>query len=392
MLIGTNLQNSTASGGERGSTSLAFEGSAREPWLRSTLGAWSMQSTRLKITMAVFLAWTAVGMLQAVPGMFTDADWHFPFSKVVEAWCWALITPLVLFVEHKLSLREHIGRLVVVFVLLSVPCTILYTFLAGVLLYPFPEIWWSPLRNHGYAIYYLMGGWFTYCALVGVLEAFRYYNRFLSGQVQLERVERSLVEARLNALRLHLEPHFLFNALNAISSEVAENPELARNMIGDLGALLRRSLDCKDSVEITLSQELALLDHYLSIQRVRFGDRMKFGIDVEPTMLSIMVPSMLLQPLIENAIRHGIEGRMSGGSILVFGSKVGDQLQLGVIDDGAGLPRDWQLETSSGHGLRVTLERLRTLYPEVGEQALSIRRREGGGTEVEVRIPLHTTG
>jgi LytS/YehU family sensor histidine kinase len=236
-----------------------------------------------------------------------------------------------------------------------------------------------------------MGGWFTYCALVGVLEAFRYYNRFLSGQVQLERVERSLVEARLNALRLHLEPHFLFNALNAISSEVAENPELARNMIGDLGALLRRSLDCKDSVEITLSQELALLDHYLSIQRVRFGDRMKFGIDVEPTMLSIMVPSMLLQPLIENAIRHGIEGRMSGGSILVSGSKVGDQLQLSVIDDGAGLPRDWQLETSSGHGLRVTLERLRTLYPEVGEQALSIRRREGGGTEVEVRIPLHTT-
>jgi LytS/YehU family sensor histidine kinase len=237
-----------------------------------------------------------------------------------------------------------------------------------------------------------MGGWFTYCALVGVLEAFKYYNRFLSGQVQLERVERSLVEARLNALRLHLEPHFLFNALNAISSEVAENPEVARNMIGDLGALLRRSLECKDSVEITLAQELALLEHYLSIQRVRFGDRMEFRIDVEPDMLSVMVPFMLLQPLIENAIRHGIEGRLSGGSIVVSGSKAGEQLQLRVIDDGTGLPRHWRLETSSGHGLRVTLERLSTLYPEVGEKSLLVRRCEGGGTEVEVRIPLHTTG
>jgi two-component sensor histidine kinase len=356
----------------------------------ASTGKWR---ARLKLTAIILLVWTAVGMLQAVPGMFTGLNWHFFLSKVIEAWVWAIITPLVLFVDRKSSFRDrNIVRFVATLVVLSIPCTILYTLLSGVLLYPITDVWWSPFRNHDYAIYYLMGGWFTYCALVGVLEAFSYYNRFLSGQVRLERVERSLVEARLNALRLHLEPHFLFNALNAISSEVEERPELARNMIGDLGALLRRSLDTKDSVEITLAQELALLEHYLSIQRVRFGDRMEIRIDVQPDMLSVMVPSMLLQPLVENAIRHGIEGRISGGNIVVCGAKAGEQLQLRVIDDGAGLPRHWQLESSDGHGLRVTMERLHALYPEMGEQSLSIRRGEAGGTEVEIRIPLHAAG
>ena len=200
------------------------------------------------------------------------------------------------------------------------------------------------------------------------------------------------MEARLNALRLHLEPHFLFNALNAISAEVAEEPELARNMIGDLGALLRRSLDCKDSPEITLAQELALLEHYLSIQRVRFGERIKITIDVEPNLLSAMVPSMLLQPLVENAIRHGIEGRTSGGTIAICGSRIEDQLRLRVIDDGVGLPRNWRLETSAGHGLRVTLERLSALYPESKAERFRIRRCEGGGTEVTIDIPLHEAG
>jgi len=232
----------------------------------------------------------------------------------------------------------------------------------------------------------------TYWAFAATLQAFNFYNRSLTGQLRLERVEKSLIESRLHALRLHLEPHFVFNALNAISAEVAENPELARGMIGDLGALLRRSLECKDSGEISLAQELALLEHYLSIQRVRFGERMKIRIDVESDQLSAMVPSMLLQPFVENSIRHGIESRLSGGTITVSASKAADQLLLRVVDNGVGLPRDWSMETSSGHGLRVTLERLSALYPELGERSLTIRRREGGGTEVAIRIPLQRAG
>lgn len=349
--------------------------------------------TRAQLAALIFLVWTAVGAFQAVPEMLKGFQGPVLLGKLLDSWAWALITLALVWFDRKFaSTEQSIAALVRKFVLLSVPFSLAHTILAGLLYYPFPEIWWNPLRDSNFAVYYFIGGWVTYFAVVGILEAFRFHNRVLTGQLQLERVERSLVESRLNALRLHLEPHFLFNTLNAISSEVAANPALARNMIGDLGALLRRSLDCKGSTEITLAQELALLEHYLSIQRVRFGDRIDIQIDVAPDMLSVMVPSMLLQPLVENAIRHGIEGRMSGGKVVVSGARAGEFLQLHVIDNGVGLPRQWQMEASTGHGLRVTNERLKALYPGSGEEGLTIRRCKGKGTEVTVRVPLQGAG
>jgi two-component system LytT family sensor kinase len=276
---------------------------------------------RVKLATLVFFVWTAVGLFQAVPETLNDFRWIGLIAKVLDAWAWALLTPALLLIDRKLARNENIARMVLSFLLISIPFSLIHILLTGLLMYPFPEMWWNPLRNREFADYYFLGGWATYCAVVAILQAFRYYNRFLTGHLQLERSEKSLLESRMNALRLQLEPHFLFNALNAISSEVATNPELARNMIGNLGALLRRSLDSKDRAEITLAQELALLEHYLSIQRVRFGDRMEIKTDVEPDTLSVMVPSMLLQPIVENAICHGIEGRMSGGKIVVSSSR-----------------------------------------------------------------------
>jgi two-component system, LytTR family, sensor kinase len=281
---------------------------------------------------------------------------------------------------------------VVIFLLLSAPFSLVHTFIAGAFLYPFPQIWWSPFRDHDYIIYYFLGGWAIYGALVGALQALRYHDRYLTGRLHLERVEKSLLQSRLQALRLHLEPHFLFNALNSISSEVEQDPELAREMISDLGALLRQSLECQDKSEIPLSRELALLDHYLSIQKIRFGDRMNVKLEIEPDTLSAEVPSMLLQPLIENAIRHGIERKRTGGRIIISASKVGTELQLSVADNGPGLPRDWTLERSIGHGLRVTLERLAAIYPDLASECLSIGRRARGGTQVMIRIPLRANG
>nr|NUR37055.1 histidine kinase [Sphingomonas sp.] len=346
---------------------------------------------RLQLATLILLISTAVGVFEAVPEMLRVFYWYVFVAKLVDAWAWALLAPAILLIDRKYASREqNVGRLVLVYLILSVPFSLAHTLLCGLLLYPIPEVWWGPLRDPDFAVYFFLGGWATYCAIVGILEAFRYYNRYLTGQLRLERVERSLVESRLNALRLHLEPHFLFNTLNAIASEVGENPELARNMIGDLGALLRRSLDSKDSAEITLAQELALLEHYLSIQRVRFGERLGIKIDVAPDLLSEAVPSMLLQPLVENSIRHGIEGRMSGGTIAVSAFRTGDQLQLQVLDDGPGVPRDWRIETTTGHGLKVTFERLRALYPRSGTECLTVRRGKAGGTEVTIRIPRHT--
>jgi two-component system LytT family sensor kinase len=341
----------------------------------------------------IVLLWTAVSLFQAVPDMIDGFRWNETISKLFDAWAWALLTPVILLIDRQLTLAyPNVVRLAAAHLLLSIPFSIAHTYLAGLLLYPIEMVPWNPLKVKEFAIYFYIGGWVTYCAFVGVLQAFKFHNRLLTSQVELERVEKRLVESRLNALRLQLEPHFLFNTLNAISSELAAHPELAREMIEDLGALLRRSLDCQNSMEITLAQELALLDHYLSIQKLRFGDRVDIRIDVEPATLSAMVPSMFLQPLVENAIRHGIEGRLSGGKIVVSARHVDDQLHIKVLDDGVGLPPQWRIETSSGLGVRVTRERLQALYADLGGHDFTISRRKRGGTEVEIRIPMHRIG
>lgn len=345
---------------------------------------------RLRPAILIFLAWTCLGLFLAVPETFTGFRWLNLIDKLVDSWAWAMLTPALLLIDRKFaSTEQSIGRLALLFLFLSVPFSLIHVYLCGLLLLAVPQIWWNPLLRPDFAVYYFLGGWQTFSALVGIVYAFKYYNRFLTSRLQLERVEKSLLASRLNALRLQLEPHFLFNALNTISSEVTANPNLARDMIGDLGALLRQSLDCKDRTEITLAQELSLLEHYLSIQRIRFGDRMEIGIDIEPETLSILVPSMLLQPIVENAIRHGIEGRLSGGKVMISAWRAGDELQIRVLDDGAGLPPNWRMDASTGLGVRLARERLAALYPDLGEQGFVIRRREGGGTEVAMSVPVY---
>jgi len=346
--------------------------------------------TRVQQALLVLLAWTAVGVVQFIPVLTAGFSTLNLVDKVLDAWAWALLTPVILLVDHKFSSTEQsLVRTAILWFVAGVPFSVVHACLSALLSYPVEGISWNPLRDNSYFVFYVMGSWQTFFAVVGVLQASRYYNRYLRSDLKLERVEKTLIEARLNALRLQLEPHFLFNAMNAISSEVSTNPKLARDMIEDLGVLLRQSLDCKDRTEITLAQELALLDHYLSIQRVRFADRLEIRMEIEPATLTTMVPPMLLQPLVENAIRHGIERRMSGGAITVSAAAVGDQLQIHVLDNGVGVPRNWRMENASGLGIRVTRERLEALYPECGEDCFTIRRRESGGTEVAIHIPLH---
>jgi LytS/YehU family sensor histidine kinase len=288
------------------------------------------------------------------------------------------------------SVRHHVVDLIALHLMLSVPFSLVHICLAALLQYPIAEISWSPFRDGGYAMYYFLSAWMTYCAVVGLLQTLKFNRRYLTSQFELARVEKRLVETRLNVLRLQLEPHFLFNTLNAISSELAEDPQLAREMIEDLGVLLRRSLESQDCNEISLAQELALLDRYLAIQKLRFGSRIDIRVEVDPESLTAMVPSMLLQPLVENAIRHGIERRLSGGEITISTRRAGGELRINVIDDGIGLPPGWRMEASAGLGMRVTRERLEALYP--GEFRFAASRRPGGGTEVAIDIPIHGAG
>lgn len=348
-------------------------------------GAW-----RGRTALAVVALWTAVGMFQAVPDMLDGFKWNETIGKLIEAWSWALLTPAILWVDRRLTkASESAIRLAAAHLALSIPFSLVHTYLTGILLYPIPTISWNPLRSTEFTIYFYLGGWVTYCAFAGALQAFKFHNSLLMSQLELERVEKRLVESRLNALRLQLEPHFLFNTLNAISCELDADPVLAREMIEDLGTLLRRSLDCQDRAEVTLAQELALLDHYIAIQKLRFGDRIRITVKAQPAALPAMVPSMLLQPLVENAVRHGLEGRLTGGRISVSAELAGDQLHIAIRDDGLGLPSAWQMESCTGLGLRVTRERLEALYPEPGAHTFTMARRKRGGTEVAIRMPAH---
>jgi LytS/YehU family sensor histidine kinase len=228
--------------------------------------------------------------------------------------------------------------------------------------------------------------WLVYWLIVGAWQVYQYYERYLSSELRMARLERQFTEARLNALRMQLDPHFLFNALNTISSQVERDPRLARSMIEHLGDLLRLSLDSRDREEIPLTEELAFLDHYLAIQRIRFGDKLKIDVRIDPEVMYAPVPCLFLQPLVENAIRHGISRRASGGTVIVSAERVDDRLRIRVVDDGVGLPVGWTLEKSAGLGLSLTRDRIAGLYPK-GSSRFEVRHRAEGGTEVEIALP-----
>ncbi|MDE2182730.1 MAG: histidine kinase [Alphaproteobacteria bacterium] len=349
----------------------------------------------LQKVLIIAVIWTAIGVFLTLPDMLYGFQWPKLVAKLVEAWAWALLTPAVLYADRKLSKfdAKPLTRSVIL-LLLSVPFSLTHVYLTGLLLFPIPAVWWNPLRSPDFAPYYFLGGWLTYCAIIGMLQTLRYfgyYGRYLEGQLNLERLEKRLLQSHLDTLRLQLEPHFLFNTLNAISSEVVSDPELARDMIENLGTLLRLTLDFKDSAEIALSQEIVLLEHYLAIQRVRFGNRIVFRIDVPPEVGEARVPCMLLQPIVENAVRHGVGDRISGGTIIVSALRDADTLEIRVEDDGVGLPPGWRMDASSGLGVKVTRERMAGLYSDA-DGAFKIQRRRGGGTEVIMRMPLRTTG
>jgi LytS/YehU family sensor histidine kinase len=250
---------------------------------------------------------------------------------------------------------------------------------------------WSSLSAKGFLASVSNEGilwkWLVYWVIFGARQTFRYYERYLDSELRLERMERSFSQARLNALRMQLDPHFLFNALNTISSQVERNPRLARTMIEHLGDLLRLSLDARDRQEIPLAEELAFLDHYVAIQKIRFAENLRIEIQVSPEVKYALVPCLIVQPLVENAIRHGISGRASGGTVTVVALRGPNQVEIRVADNGVGLPPGWTLETSSGMGLSVTRERIIGLHPD-GNSRFSVRPRSGGGTEVEISLPL----
>jgi LytS/YehU family sensor histidine kinase len=162
-------------------------------------------------------------------------------------------------------------------------------------------------------------------------------------------------------------------------------------MIEHLGDLLRRSIETKNRQEIPLAEEIEFLAPYLEVQKIRFGEKLKIEIQIEPEVQNSTVPSLILQPLVENAIRHGISHRASGGTVIVSAQRVDDQLEIRIQDDGVGLPAGWTLDSSAGLGLSVTRERVKSLHPN-GESSFTLRPLKNGGVEVDIFLPLRAPG
>ena len=199
-------------------------------------------------------------------------------------------------------------------------------------------------------------------------------------------------QAQLKMLRYQLNPHFLFNTLNAISTLILDRDTgTANRMVTSLSAFLRHSLDADPMQRVTLKQELDALNLYLSIEKIRFSDRLVIEYDIEPQAYSALLPGLLLQPLIENAIKYAVAKRVEGGTLTIRARRHGDALEIVVADDGPGCPHfDVGLPPGNGVGLRNAQERLRVLYGE--RQSFVVRNRKPHGAEVVLRLPFEAGG
>jgi two-component system, LytTR family, sensor kinase len=248
--------------------------------------------------------------------------------------------------------------------------------------------WQSGAAGDAVRFEFLLGKTFhfnllIYWVIVSVAHAFDYYRKSHEHELNAVELQRRLTQARLQTLQMQLNPHFLFNTLHAISSLMHKDVEAADRMIVRLSDLLRYALDSTEAHEVPLKAELDFLDRYLEIEQTRFGERLTIGKEIDPDTLGAQVPNLVLQPLVENAIRHGIERQAKPGKIELRARRKQGMLHLQVCDNGAGIQSHSQRE---GIGLTNTRARLQQLYGEA--QSLELSNAADGGVIVSVTIPF----
>ena len=323
---------------------------------------------------------TAVGLLSAVHQYYTNlaegesnVTWSATLGRQLTYWlAWAAVVPLIAVMSRR-------SPRVAVLALAAVPMSIAHsaaTFAIRAVFVP-----WVDLEPHGFALYaraWLRIDLITYVAVVGVLLAVAHWLRAAQLDAELSR-------ARLRALQMQVHPHFLFNTLNTIAMLIrTANAQRALTVLAELGDLLRQMLDDDSRPEVPLREELRFLEGYLGIERARFPDLLHVDIRIEPAALDAHVPRLILQPLVENAIRHGIAKNTSSRVLSIGGSRNGQSLSLVVSDNGPGPVAD----ASDGVGLANTRERLRHLY---GDKATFSLTAGNPGAVATIVLPWHTS-
>jgi two-component system LytT family sensor kinase len=354
---------------------------------------------------AVIAVWAVLGVIWATPiymEMQAEGHGHSPwrfFSWGILTWlAWAPLTPAMVWLARNYSL---IGEKWKTSILIHLPAFLLFSAIhsaaaVAVILSirPFEPLSDSPTKFLPRFFSRMQGAFpsdlLIYGGVIGVCYALDYYRKYREREVVATRLEAQLAQVQLESLRMQLHPHFLFNTLNSIVGLVRDNKnQAAVSMLVGLSDLLRHTLDHSARQEVELREELNFIKLYLSIQETRFSDRLQTRFDIDPRTTKAMVPNLILQPLTENALRHGIARSADSGMVGISSALENGHLRLTVYDDGAGLPDDWQLKGSAGIGLANTAARLQQLYDD--NHQFDIRNREGGGVEVVIVMPLRTS-
>jgi two-component system, LytTR family, sensor kinase len=353
----------------------------------------------IRSTLLIVGGWTLVGILTSEQQRFALARAHSPvtFERILIAnfcsmYLWAAFTPAMVALGRRFRVSRATWPL-------AVTLHVLFAFgfaFADVVFMRLMLPWSSPFDDRmAFSLQFvrsLFANLVSYLAVVAITHASEYARMLREREVTAARLSAQLSAARLQALQAQLRPHFLFNTLNTIAEQVYTDAAGADRMLTRLGALLRASLGAAGTNEVPLRDELALLSHYLEIVRVRFRDRLTVDVDVDPAALDVLVPTLLLQPLVENALQHGIEPMEEGGRIEIVARRrieprSGESLEIEVRDDGAGLPND---DPTLGVGTKNTRDRLEHLYGE--DASLVLRPRIGGGTIAAIKLPVRAEG
>ena len=307
---------------------------------------------------------------------------------------WVLLTPLIFFLARRVPFRRDgwvrpLAFHFVTSVIVTAVARVAWTNFGAVY---FAGVPWAKLPNPlspywtQYALWRSVTDTFVYWLILAAGFALHIYDENRAREQQSAELQRSLVAAQVEALKMKLQPHFLFNTLNSISFlAVEKDVEGVVTMVERLGDLLRSSMQSGGSHLVTVGEELGLLDQYLSIEEIRFTDRLHVIRRIAPEAIKARIPSLVLQPIIENSIKHGFSRRIDAGRLEIAIRRENDALVVTVEDDGPGVPPGWDLATHCGRGLKNVIERLDKLYPGAWDFTLDNQAR--GGAFARLRIP-----
>ena len=345
--------------------------------------------------------WIVIGIIFTLQGYFTSYRSERPvrfvdsfYLQMTWAIVWAFATPLVLYAAAKLPIeRNNWIRSTLLHIPLCLVLSVLVTALGRVLIWlNFGYRVGKPLTFESvtnFVVANFSEGVGIYLLIAITFYAFNYYRRFREGQLRNLQLEAQLSQAQLHALKMQLHPHFLFNTLHSISALLNKDPQSSRKMITRLGDFLRLTLENSGAQEVTLQKEMEFLTCYLEIERIRFQDRLVTRINLADETLDAKVPNLILQPIVENAIRHAIAPRSTPGLIEIEAKQEGTKLRIQVRDNGPGISEHRTSERvfSKGLGLTNTSTRLEQLYGTA--HVFDLSNSPEGGLVVTLEIPFH---